>query len=591
MGRQPDNNSDIEKLIAKYNFLTTFLTALAIFVAIVSIVLIVHESLLFLLGFTPVIVIIVAISFCSAKSKKLKYLLQIRKDWGASQIDKKRDFKTIRPLFDYFSTNGKNKDYIDEQTWKDLNMDELYGKIDRTYTDPGEAVLYRILREPLFNSDAIAERGAVVSFFQHNRESREKIQLSLISLGHQFLHNNVFTLLWRDNFPKTTVKWFYNLMALAAVASIIIPFVFWSALLIPVPVAMFVINLLIHYRVKQRTASETISFPYLIGCIKTAKVLSTMTDGEIKRFTKRIEELYRASSGILKNTRFLFSTTSNFTDSGIYFEYLSIFFLLEVRAYYDTTDELKKHIPELRELYLILGEIDALQSVASYRESLAMFSVPIFDGNGKYLEVKDAKQPLLDNAVPVSIAIHKNIILITGSNMGGKSTFLRTIGNNVLLAQSIATVVASYYCGPFYRIVTSISRTDDLIAGKSFYYVEAERILKTIQSFNKGISTLCIIDELLSGTNSIERLHASESIIQYLAKQNTLGIVATHDLELAGRLNGLCDFYYFTSNVDGNGLKFDYLLRPGITTTRNAIALLKYLGYPKEITETAEQKE
>jgi DNA mismatch repair ATPase MutS len=174
--------------------------------------------------------------------------------------------------------------------------------------------------------------------------------------------------------------------------------------------------------------------------------------------------------------------------------------------------------------------------------------------------------------------------------MGGKSTFLRTIGNNVLLAQTIATTTTSYYHGSFFRVVTSISRTDDLAAGKSYYYVEAERILKAIQSFNPGVPTLCIIDELLSGTNSVERLQASEAIIQYLTMQNTLAIIATHDLELAERLNGQCDFYHFTGNVDKNGLKFDYLLKPGIATTRNAIALLKYLGYPKEITEKAQQE-
>ncbi len=103
--------------------------------------------------------------------------------------------------------------------------------------------------------------------------------------------------------------------------------------------------------------------------------------------------------------------------------------------------------------------------------------------------------------------------------------------------------------------------------------MEAERILRTIQSFDVSIPTLCIIDELLSGTNSTERLQASESIIRYLAKQNTLSVIATHDLELAGRLNGTCDFYHFTDNVDETGLKFDYQLKSGIATTRNAIAL------------------
>jgi DNA mismatch repair ATPase MutS len=130
-----------------------------------------------------------------------------------------------------------------------------------------------------------------------------------------------------------------------------------------------------------------------------------------------------------------------------------------------------------------------------------------------------------------------------------------------------------------------------LIAGKSFYYVEAERILRTIQGFNPIIPTLCIIDELLSGTNSTERLQASESIIRYLGGQNSLSIIATHDLELAGRLDGTCDFYHFTDNVDATGLKFDYQLKPGIATTRNAIALLKYLGYPEEITQRIQKQD
>jgi DNA mismatch repair ATPase MutS len=115
--------------------------------------------------------------------------------------------------------------------------------------------------------------------------------------------------------------------------------------------------------------------------------------------------------------------------------------------------------------------------------------------------------------------------------------------------------------------------------------------LKALYGFNNRISTLCIIDELLSGTNSTERLHASEAIIRYLTKQNCLAIIATHDLELADRLNGTCDFYHFTDNVDETGLKFDYLLKPGIAKTKNAIALLKYMGYPKEITQEADMRD
>ncbi|MFA5308423.1 MAG: hypothetical protein WC370_02925 [Dehalococcoidales bacterium] len=585
------DTADIKHSIAKYNSSLSILIVVTIAIAIASIYFGITIATTFTWGLLALIPLLVTFLYFSSQRRKLKSLLEIRNDWGKPIMTKERDFKAIRPLFDDISSDDKSN-YIDEQTWKDLNMDQLYAKIDRTYTDPGEAVLYRILREPLFDKEELAERSRVIRFFQNSREARERIQLVFIRLGHQFVHNDLFTLLWRDKFPKSRIKPFFTILALAALVSLIIPFVFWSAFLVPIPVAVFIINLLIHYYTKRRKDLETISFPYLISCIKTARKLSSVTYGEIKPYTKRLEELYKTSRGILKKARFLFPTDPSFTDpaTGFLLEYLNIFFLLEVRAFYATTDELARHISELRELYLTLGKLDAMQSVASYRTSLSTYAEPEFIEEGIHLEVREAKQPLLENPVPASITFGKNVVIITGSNMGGKSTFLRNIGNNALMAQTIATTVTSYYRGSFFRIISSISRTDDLIAGKSFYYVEAERILKTIQSFGKKIPTLCIIDELLSGTNSTERLHASEVIIRYLATQNTLAMIATHDLELADRLNGACDFYHFTDNVDETGLKFDYLLKPGIATTRNAVALLKYLGYPKEITEKASEK-
>jgi DNA mismatch repair ATPase MutS len=527
----------------------------------------------------------------SRKRRKLKLLLQIKDDWGKKQIDKDRLFENTRLLFDYYASEQENANLIDNQTWKDLNMDPLYEKIDRSYSDPGEAVLYNMLRTPLFDAEKLAERNKIIRAFQGNIELREQLQLGLSKLGHQFIRNDIFTLLWRKDFPKSNVKTLLTILSIMAFLSIIIPIVFQSALLLLIPVAIFIINLLLHYHFKQTKGNnlETASFPYLIALIKTAKTLSEIKQAEIAPYTRELAELYKNTRGILKKARYLFPTDASSGDPAQYFlEYLNIFFLLEVRAFYATTGELARVIDKVRQIYLVTGELDALLSAASYRESLPVYSEPEFGETGIHLDIKDAGQPLLDNPVPASLKIDKNVVIITGSNMGGKSTFLRNIGANVLLAQTICTAAASYYRGSFFRIISSISRTDDLIEGKSFYYAEAERILNAIRSLDKNIATLCLIDELLSGTNSTERLHASEAIIRYLCKQNTLAIIATHDLELADRLNGSCDFYHFTDNVDETGLKFDYLLKPGIAKTRNAIALLKYMGYPKEITQQAD---
>ncbi len=203
MADQINNSSDIERLITRYSSLLSVLIAITTVIAIICIYFGIIASHLILWGLLAVIPLLYTITYLSDKRKRLKYILQIRSDWGKSQTIKERDFKTIRPLFDYSFAHDKNRDFIDEQTWKDLNMDQLYGKIDRTYTDPGGAVLYRMLREPLFNREELTERSRIIGFLQNNHEARENIQFALIRLGHQFIHNDVFSLLWRDKFPKT----------------------------------------------------------------------------------------------------------------------------------------------------------------------------------------------------------------------------------------------------------------------------------------------------------------------------------------------------------------------------------------------------
>jgi DNA mismatch repair ATPase MutS len=527
----------------------------------------------------------------SKKRRDLRLLVQLRRDWGAVRVTKDRDLEAIRQLFDYGVSVRQSVTRIDDETWDDLEMEGLFEKIDRTLTDPGEAVLYRMLREPLFQRDSIEERNRIVRVFEKDARLREKIQIVFARRGRQLVHNDLFTLLWRDRYPESRWRLFFNGLALAALVSLVVPLAFWSGILVLVPIGMFIINLITHYYARRRKDMEITSFPYLIECLYAARELSSVEDSEVSAYTRRIGELYRKCRNILSRSRFQSRLYSQSADPYISpaLEYINIFFLVEVRAFFDTTAELIRHARDLRELYTALGELDALLSIASYRAGLPSYTIPEFTAVGTSLDIKEARQPLLDNPVPSSVAVTRNVAVITGSNMAGKSTFLRNIGINVLLAQTIAATLTSSYRAPLMRVITSISRSDDLKAGKSFYYMEAERILRAIQSLDDKITILCIIDELLSGTNSIERLQASEAIIRYLAAQNAVTIVATHDLELAQRLTGSCDFYHFTDNVSERGLSFDYQIKPGIATTRNAIALLKYLGYPPEITRDADK--
>jgi DNA mismatch repair ATPase MutS len=220
-------------------------------------------------------------------------------------------------------------------------------------------------------------------------------------------------------------------------------------------------------------------------------------------------------------------------------EYVSLYFLHEVRTFHAAMAEVVEHRDDLRTLFRLMGELDAWQSVAAYRAGIDGFVEPVVDEQGPLLDVQDACHPLLDNAVPNSVAIASGGIAITGSNMSGKSSFLRTVGVNALLAQTIYTCLAAGYRARPLRIISSMNESDDLLGGKSYYLAEAERLLTIVREAERDSDPLlALIDEPLAGTNSPERLAASREILRHLAVRNVLVLVSTHDVELVAQLRG-----------------------------------------------------
>ena len=155
---------------------------------------------------------------------------------------------------------------------------------------------------------------------------------------------------------------------------------------------------------------------------------------------------------------------------------------------------------------------------------------------------------------------------------------------NVLLGQSIATCPAKVYRGCPLRLMTSIGRADNIIEGRSYYLEEALSVLRIVEKVNEEMTTLVIFDELYRGTNSEERIFAARRVLEYLVRRNALVLTATHDLELTSLLEAEYTSFHFSERVGELGLEFDYKLKEGPATTKNAIALLRHLGYPAEIT-------
>ncbi len=201
---------------------------------------------------------------------------------------------------------------------------------------------------------------------------------------------------------------------------------------------------------------------------------------------------------------------------------------------------------------------------------------------------KSVGHPLISSQQRVenSLGFHElgQVLLVTGSNMSGKSTFLRTIGLNICLAQAGAPVCAQSFFWAWLRIFCCIRVTDSLAEGLSYFYAEVKRLKVILDAIHEtdGHPVLFLIDEIYKGTNNRERLGGSKAFIQALQRGNGLGLLSTHDLELAQlETNGSqVSNVHFQETVDKGKLQFDYQLKPGPCPTTNALRIMAQEGLP-----------
>ena len=178
-------------------------------------------------------------------------------------------------------------------------------------------------------------------------------------------------------------------------------------------------------------------------------------------------------------------------------------------------------------------------------------------------------------------------MLITGSNASGKSTYLKTAALSAVMAQSLCTVPAESYRANAFHIYSSMALRDDLLAGESYYIVEIKSLKRILDSIHTQSPVLCVVDEVLRGTNTVERIAASSQVLRALQADNVLCLAATHDIELCELLAESYRMFHFEEQVDDREMSFDYVLRPGKATSRNAINLLRFMGFDETIVRRA----
>lgn len=243
-----------------------------------------------------------------------------------------------------------------------------------------------------------------------------------------------------------------------------------------------------------------------------------------------------------------------------------------------------RYTKELRDLFSLIGHLDAIISIASFRQSLPWYCAPDFVKDHEVVFSK-VYHPLLKDPVANS-GTFQNDCLITGSNASGKSTFIKTIAINHVLAQTINTCCAEQYRLSFSYVASSMALKDNLLNGESYFMAEI-RSLKRIIEYCKERRCICFIDEILRGTNTPERIAASTAVLRLLHETQSLCLVASHDMELTKILLGVYDLYHFSETFENETIAFDYLLKEGPSRSTNAIRLLKWMGFDPKIVQEA----
>jgi hypothetical protein len=518
----------------------------------------------------------------SLESREYKRLMSLRKKWGVCET-RETDSSEISKYFSKSTATREQKYVVDDRTWNDLDMDIIYGRLNQTLTIPGEQLLYALLRKPLFSQKSLEERSHVIRQLLQDQDMRERIQVILSKLGKSGGRYFV-DLLWDARPEPNKFSFFYHGILLFIPFFALLGFLGYSLGWLGL-IALSLGNMAIHYRTKRKFSEDLPSIRYLGRMVKCASRLSSLRNPILETYRLRLKLDLDKVSRIASKTTLL-----SLGENDALYEYLNILFLIEVRAFHSFLRLMEKYESQLRDIFETIGFLDAMAAAASYKSGLKKCVEPELTDSSRFLVIEEVVHPLLEKPVPNSISLKEKGMLVTGSNMSGKTTFLKALGVNMILAQTLHFCLAKKFRSSFFNTVTLIGRKDNIIEGKSYYLDEILTLLRILDASRQETPCLCLLDEVFRGTNSLERISASAEVLLYLANQNGLVFASTHDLELTRLVIDFYVNYHFQEDIGEQGILFNYQLREGPAETRNAIKLLRHVGYPKEITDAAERR-
>ncbi|MBI9071925.1 MAG: hypothetical protein JEY94_10020 [Melioribacteraceae bacterium] len=507
---------------------------------------------------------------------RLEYLRNL---WGR-EIAKYRDFDLISSYLNLQKLKDE-KFFVDDKTRSDLDLNDLFVKLDRNISCIGQQYLYYILHKYESDETLLKKRFSKYLLLQREKDLREKIQLQLFGMS-DVSSNFVAYLVLSSDIPNSK---YYRLFYLCSILSFVLVLLsFYNGTFVIFALAALINNIILNKIFSKKIYNYFTGFSSLNSLINSALSLSKIKNNV------DLEELglLNQKSVLLKSLKrklgYFVIDKENLNDLAIVaIEYLNMFLLFDIIAYYRSVDTLLENQQDIKEVFDSVASLDSSISIASYLEEIEEYCNPHFNNSNTIL-FKDLRHPLIDDAIPNTVAKELNSVLITGSNMAGKTTFIKTVGVNFILSQTMYFSLSKMFSVPKLIVKSSIRRNENLEEGKSYFFVEIEALNEFIKLSDSENNYLFLIDEIFRGTNTIERLASSTAVLKYLNHKN-LVFVTTHDIELQDLLGESFNMFHFSERVENNKFYFDYKIQEGACSSGNAIKLLDIMNYPDSVVE------
>ena len=494
------------------------------------------------------------------------------------------------PAFDfgkikrYFENNNTSRAFqtLTEQTCTDLDFDEFFLRVNGTSSCVGQQYLYDRLKRIPYQSE-ISGCEDTIQYLKNNPEFVARCRKHLSKLTHHDAYYICSLFHEQHPVPSPMMTQMFKILQfmplLFTAVFIFFPKTVWFLLI----VGCFITNMVFHYRNKQMQFVYLYSVPQFLKLVSVARLLSReplfgKTHPDIKDRLQSLQPLVRSLS------RFKFDVKLENDMVAILWgvkELVNIFFLMEPNALYRSFRLMDAKRTDIETVFAFAGQIDMMLSVAHLQETLPFYCKPQW--TDVCLQMMDAYHPLIETCVPNTLDTEGKSVLLTGSNMSGKTTFIRTVSLNMLSAQTLDMCFARSFSGQRMRIHSAINLHDNLSENQSFYMKEVLTVKEMLEVSQRHENNLFVLDEIFKGTNTIERIAAGKAVLSALAGNGNTVFASTHDIELADLLANEYELYHFCEQIQQNRLYFDYLLKHGKLKHRNAIRLLELEGYPESV--------